>query len=76
MVWTRFIWLRIMDHWQALVNTVLNFRIPRKTGNFSLATFSFSGNILYGASLNFLVLKHAMEIEQWSSSSTHSYPRH
>jgi hypothetical protein len=25
-IWTGFVWLRIRDHWRALVNTVMNLR--------------------------------------------------
>jgi hypothetical protein len=41
--------------WRALVNTVMNLRVPQNAGNFlsSLGRFSFSGRtLLYGVQLH------------------------
>jgi hypothetical protein len=42
------------NRWRALVNTVMNLRVPRNAGNFlsSLGRFSFLGRtLLHGVSL-------------------------
>jgi hypothetical protein len=31
--WTRLIWLRTGDRWRAVVNEVMNIRVPLKAGN-------------------------------------------
>jgi hypothetical protein len=38
------------DRWGALVNAVMNLRVPQNAGNFlsSLGRFSFSGRLLHG----------------------------
>jgi hypothetical protein len=45
MVWTGSMWLRIWGQWRALVNTVMNLRVPKNSGKFlsGCTIGSFSG---------------------------------
>jgi hypothetical protein len=47
MSWTGSIWLRIWGQWRALVNTVMNLRVPYNVGKFSssCATGGFSRRV-------------------------------
>jgi hypothetical protein len=74
-LWTGSIWLRI-DRWRALVNTVMNLRVPYNAGNFltSFKPVSFSTRTLLHGVSKYIFSRSQLKRNLKSGSHIHKYP--